>query len=134
MNVAWVPPKENCVKINVHHFSSEGPLPNGNSDGVGVLMNADGRRLWGACILKHHTTKSLMNAISKYSVKEPVILEIPNGFDVISCVVQFAQHFMISITLLTSQGHIFLGLTVVLMLLLDTLLVVSMWSICRCCR
>ena len=66
---------------------------------------------------------------AKYSVKEPVILEIPNGFDVISCVVQFAQHFMISITLLTSQGHIFLGLTVVLMLLLDTLLVVFMFNL-----
>ena len=86
-------------------------------------------RGWCSHECRWHTTKSLMNAISKHSVKEPVILEIPNGFDFISCVVQFAQHFRISVTLLTSQGHIFLGLTVVLMLLLDTLLVVFMFNL-----
>ena len=47
-----------------------------------------------------------MNAINKHSVMETVFLEIPNGFDVISCVVQFAQHFGVSVTVLTGQGLI----------------------------
>ncbi|XP_063942681.1 AT-hook motif nuclear-localized protein 28-like [Daucus carota subsp. sativus] len=36
----------------------------------------------------------------------PVILKIPNGFDVIGRVVQFAQHFGVSVTVLTGQGLI----------------------------
>ncbi|XP_017229021.1 AT-hook motif nuclear-localized protein 23-like [Daucus carota subsp. sativus] len=47
-----------------------------------------------------------MNAINKHSVMETVFLKIPNGFDVISCVVQFAQHFGVSVTVLTGQGLI----------------------------
>ncbi|WOH15263.1 hypothetical protein DCAR_0934800 [Daucus carota subsp. sativus] len=47
-----------------------------------------------------------MNAISNHSVMETVFLEIPNGFDVISCVVQFAQHFGLSVTVLTGNGLI----------------------------
>ncbi|XP_017227685.1 AT-hook motif nuclear-localized protein 23-like [Daucus carota subsp. sativus] len=36
----------------------------------------------------------------------PVFLKIPNGFDVIGCVVQFAQRFGVSVTVLTGQGLI----------------------------
>nr|XP_017228605.1 PREDICTED: AT-hook motif nuclear-localized protein 23-like [Daucus carota subsp. sativus] len=42
-----------------------------------------------------------MNGINK-----PVILEIPSGFDVISCVVQFALHFGLFVTVLTGHGLI----------------------------
>ena len=38
------------------------------------------------------------NCESVNGISKPVILEIPNGFDVRSCVVQLAQHFWVSVT------------------------------------
>ncbi|XP_063941361.1 AT-hook motif nuclear-localized protein 23-like [Daucus carota subsp. sativus] len=46
-------------------------------------------------------SETSVNGISK-----PVLLEIPSGFDVISCVVQFALHFGLAITVLTGHGLI----------------------------
>lgn len=48
MNDGRFPPLNDFVKINVYGASSENPLENGNSNGIGILArNEDGRSLWG---------------------------------------------------------------------------------------
>ncbi|KAL1808715.1 hypothetical protein ACET3Z_025705 [Daucus carota] len=49
MDHIWEVPEKGFVKINVHYISSDVPLPNGNSNAVGVIVRNDGGRdLWTA--------------------------------------------------------------------------------------
>lgn len=48
MEYAWTVPIFDYVKINVHCVSREAPLPNGNTNGVGVIIrDSSGSMLWG---------------------------------------------------------------------------------------
>ncbi|XP_017227687.2 AT-hook motif nuclear-localized protein 23-like [Daucus carota subsp. sativus] len=76
---------------------SSSPAPGSHGGAPHYSFNSDGSL----------TTNGVpMNAISNHSVMETIFLEIPNGFDVISCVVQFAQQFGLSVTVLTGHGLI----------------------------
>lgn len=49
MEYMWEPPEANYVKINVHCCTVALPLPNGNSNGVGVIVrNSAGQEIWSA--------------------------------------------------------------------------------------
>lgn len=49
MDFVWLAPKFPFVKISVHCISSVEPLPNGNTNGVGVIISDhEGSMLWRA--------------------------------------------------------------------------------------
>lgn len=49
MENQWLPPEVSFLKINVHFVSSEVALPNGNRNGVGVIIRDNmGVKVWGA--------------------------------------------------------------------------------------
>lgn len=49
MDHIWEVPEKGFVKISVHYVSFDVPLPNGNSNAVGVIVrNNGGRDLWTA--------------------------------------------------------------------------------------
>lgn len=48
MDVAWFPPTDGYVKINIHSTERQLPLQNGNVNGLGVIIRgSDGKMLWG---------------------------------------------------------------------------------------
>ena len=49
MDYLWEPPEGEALKINVHCITSAEPLPNGNTNSVGVVIrNKAGKELWSA--------------------------------------------------------------------------------------
>lgn len=49
MKKGWLVPQVGVAKINVHVVTSEDPLPNGNTNGVSVIIrDSNGTKLWGA--------------------------------------------------------------------------------------
>lgn len=49
MAYAWQIPEENFAKINIHYLDAVEPLPNGNLNGLGIIVRNDsGVKLWGA--------------------------------------------------------------------------------------
>lgn len=38
MDLNWVPPQNETQKINVHATSFAAPMPNGNTNGIGVIL------------------------------------------------------------------------------------------------
>ena len=85
-------PEENHEEPKSKDTSSPSAAPGRHGGAPQFSFNSDGSLT---------TNSESMNGINK-----PVILEIPSGFDVISCVVQFALHFGLAVTVLTGQGLI----------------------------
>lgn len=42
MDLHWVPPPQGTLKVNVHGTSFDNPLPNGNRNGIGVVLRTSG--------------------------------------------------------------------------------------------
>lgn len=49
MAFAWKIPDEEYAKINLHYLERVDPLPNGNHNGLGIIVrNSSGVKIWGA--------------------------------------------------------------------------------------
>lgn len=42
MDLHWVPPPQGTLKVNVYGTSFDNPLPNGNKNGIGVVLRTSG--------------------------------------------------------------------------------------------
>ena len=91
----------------VHSNNILAVMSNSNQNGLTSPISTAPGRHGGAPQYSFNSDGSLMtNGEPVNGINKTFILEIPSGFDVISCVVQFALHFGLFVTVLTGHGLI----------------------------